>query len=155
MQSMNPFTSLSGPDEVKAAVAELSDLQDQQFTATLGEPDIQRQPTRYFSDPKVVIPLRDTPFNGANQLVFDVPSWDPERESALVGLLDALDTDLSNVERVEGQEVPMQYVSGNAAVMWGLLREESEPDQDSDDGGEDSPGVTTETTTVAPDDEEN
>lgn len=137
-----------GADAVRTAVNEIETIRDRNFTATLGEPDIVEDYGRYFKDPKVVIPVLDSPFDGANRLVFDLPEGRDDDYSTFNELLALFDIEFESMEALDGEEVPMTFVGGNASVVWDQLKESSDKAGDDDDDS----NVNVEETTISGDD---
>lgn len=125
-------TGPTGADAVRTAVNELKSLHEQDFTAVLGEPDIEENVGRFFKDPKIVIPVKESPFNGADQLVFDVPEGRNDERSQFRQLLEVFDIDFENMETLEGSVVPIKFYGGNIAVAWHEM-EEAEPPKGSEE----------------------
>jgi hypothetical protein len=160
----------SGPAAIEQAMDELNGLQDQEFSAILGQPDIvEDDEADFFGDPKVVVPVHDVPYEGVNRLVFDLPSGPEDARADLNHLLDALGVD--DIAALEGEAVPLGFVGGNEAVLWDeLLGSDSDGEmQASEESIEDAPivtedseadeaadesSVTVEETTVSPDGDE-
>lgn len=126
-------TGPSGADAVRTAVSEIEGLQNEEFTALLGEPDIIEGTGRYFNDPRIVVPIVNAPFDSADRLVFDLPRGRRDNESQFTELLEIFGVDFDNMEELDGETVPVQFFGGNLTVLW------NEMDSDTDKGGGDDP----------------
>lgn len=147
--------SPTGADAVRRAKTEYGDIADLTFVATLGEPDIERAGGEIVQEPKVVVPIKDTPFGDAGTLAFDIDSDDFDR------LMDVADVALETLEQMEGTEIPIEYFGGNPTVLWDLIFDpETDPrsdediktvnDEDDGDDTDEDTGITVEETTVDP-----
>lgn len=116
----------TGAEAVRTAVNEIETIRDRQFTATLGEPDIVENYGQFFKDPKVIIPVRDAPFEGANRLVFDLPKGRNDSRAVFNDLLDLFGLSLEDLEDLDGEVVPMTFIGGNASVMWDEISDEAD-----------------------------
>lgn len=138
--------SPKGATAVRTAVREIETHRETEFTAVLGEPDLVRNGGRYFPDTKVVVPIRDAPYDGANRLVFDLPRGS-DQDSLFGDLLDVFGLDLDSMEDLEGETVPVEFIFGNCSILWDEL-------PDTDKGSEDDEWTDEEIEAVAPADEE-
>jgi len=114
----------------------MEDLQEQEWTATLGEPDVVGDWGQYFNDPRIVIPLYDVPFSGNQNLVFEMPDNREDGSSVFLHLLDLFGADFKSMEEIQGETVPVFFNSGNATVSWTLIEEESEEREEEEDWSE-------------------
>lgn len=104
-----------GPEGIERAMDELKNLTDEQYEVTLGLPDIVGDGADFFENHKVVIPLKDAPYDGLNRLVFDLAH--PEDPLAKLNrLMDALDVE--EVSELHGKTVPVDIIGGNQVVLW-------------------------------------
>lgn len=143
----------SGAEAVRTAIDEIENIRDRDFTATLGEPDIVENYGRYFKDPKVVVPIQDSPFDGANRLVFDLPEGRGDGFSTFNELLELFDIQFEAMEDLDGKEVPISFVGGNASVVWDQLKESGDKAAAEEDDDDDS-NVNVEETTISGGDDE-
>lgn len=164
---ISPFTTSSdapsGAEAVRTAVNELEDIAGQDLSATLGEPDITEGGGLFFNNPKVKVPIKDAPYDGAGPLVFDIPEGRDDAEADLNKLLDKFGLDIDSLEELADETVPVEFFGGNAAVVWEKVEDvaekaadttdESHP-QAADTSPEDPrPTVNVEETTISSDDE--
>lgn len=110
-------TTPSGADAVRTAVQELENIDKKSYEAVLGEPDIRQTDGMYFNSAHVVVPINESPHDGANQLVFDVPKGKSET-SVFNNFLNAFDLEFESIESLEGKTVPVYYNDGNEYVAW-------------------------------------
>jgi len=118
-------TGPTGADAVRTAVNEFEQLTERSFDARLGEPDVvDEDEVEYFNDPKIVIPILNSPFESVNRLVFDVPDGREDEASLFVNLLNGFDLDFDSMEDLDGEIVPMGFFNGNASVKWEEVAED-------------------------------
>lgn len=128
----NTPTGPTGANAVRKAVSEIEDLADKEFNATLAEPDIvQDEDVEYFNDPKIIVPILNSPFETVNQLVFDLPEGSNDEVSQFTDLLNVFGLDFDTMEQLAGKEVPITFIGGNASVVWEAL-EDDEPESITD-----------------------
>lgn len=121
----------SGADAVRTAVNEFEQLAERSFDARLGEPDVvDEEDVEYFNNPKIVVPILNSPFESVNRLVFDVPDGREDEASLFIDLLNVFDLGFDSMEDLEGVSVPMFFLNGNASVMWDQITDDSDKGED-------------------------
>ena len=107
-----------GAESVRQAIQEFEQYQENVFGATLGEPFIVEESGRYTTDVKIVVPINGSPFGGRNRLVFDVPDDRNGKVYEFNQLLSQFGLDFETMEELEGTEVPIAFVGGEASIEW-------------------------------------
>jgi hypothetical protein len=141
-------TGPTGADAIRTAVQEFQDLAEQEFTATLGEPDVIEQGGEFFNDPKVVVPINDGPFGEDQRLVFDLPRGEDYEMEQFNQLLRLFGLTFDTMEELAGEEAPVRFAAGNLVVDWDAMdepddywEEELTEDEVEDDSEEDTEKV--------------
>lgn len=119
-------TGPTGADAVKSAVTELEQLADRTFDATLGEPDlVTEDEVTYFNEPKIVIPILNSPFESVNRLVFDIPEGREDEASMFLDFLDVFGLAFDSMEDLDGESVPIEFIGGNVGIVWDEITDDT------------------------------
>jgi hypothetical protein len=120
-------TGPTGADAVKSAVTELEQLAERTFDAKLGEPDlVSEDEVTYFNEPKIVIPILNSPFESVNRLVFDIPEGREDEASMFLDFLDVFGLDFDSMEDLNGESAPVEFIGGNAGIVWDEITDDAE-----------------------------
>lgn len=114
-------TDPSGIQAVAQALAESRGLENGEFTATLGEPDIGTLGGEYINRPQIEVPVNDTPAGDGGTLAFNIDEFE--------NLMDLVD--ITDPHEFIGLEVPIGYANGEVHIRWDDL-----VDQASDEAAE-------------------
>jgi hypothetical protein len=124
----------NGAAAVRQAIGEVEGLQEADFTAVLGEPEIVDNGNVFFTDPKVAVPVKESPYDSFDRLMFDLPRGRTDEESAFFELLDFFGLDFETMEQLEDGMIPVFYAKGCFNIDWDNLDngEEENPDTEND-----------------------
>lgn len=131
-------TGPTGADAIRTAVREYQNLAEQEFTATLGKPDIIEQGGQFFNDPKVIVPVYDGPFEEEQRLVFDLPRGEEYEMDQFNQLLRLFGLTFETMEELNREQVPVRFAAGNLVVDWEQVEAPDESDEEEDEAEDDS-----------------
>jgi len=110
----------NGAAAVRQAIGEVEGLQEADFTAVLGEPEIVDNGNVFFTDPKVAVPVKESPYDSFDRLMFDLPRGRTDEESTFFELLDFFGLDFETMEQLEDGMIPVFYALKDASISTGI-----------------------------------
>lgn len=111
----NRTDSESNQERAAQAINEFGALEDGEFVATLGEPEVRFGSTEFETEPKLFVPVLDCTYGAPTGLVFDLPE---SEDGLFYEFCTSVGGDAETLEGIEGTEVPIRYAGGNTLVMW-------------------------------------